>query len=438
MRISVIGTGYLGAVHAAGLAELGHEVWGVDIDSVKLDALRSGRPPVHEPGFSELLARGLHSGRLHFTDSFREAAEQCQCHFLCVGTPQLPASRDIDTSGLHQALERLLPHVKDGCVVIGKSTVPPGTATTLQRHVNAVSGRSRAVEIAWNPEFLREGFAVHDTLSPHRIVVGAESDTAQTILRDVYAPLLPHTTYMATNLVTAELVKLAANSFLATKLSFMNAVAEVCEEVGGDVTTVSTALGRDPRIGADYLTAGLGFGGGCLSKDLRAFTSSTAGIGAADAQGLLKHVDSINTRCRYRTVETARKLLGGTFVEKNVAVLGAAFKPDTDDVRDSPALAVASAINDEGGCVRVHDPQAIDNAREHHPELNYAHEVRKACEGADITLHVTAWHDYSALDAAALAPVVKIPVLLDARNSLDLTHWRCSGWTVHAVGRKQS
>ena len=433
MRITVIGTGYLGAVHAACMADIGHEVLGVDVDPNRIAALADGRPPFFEPGLAELLSRTVKSGALRFGTDLAEAAEFGDVHFICVGTPQRRGSYAADLSHVDAAVYGLAAHLSRPCLVVGKSTVPVNTAQGLAHRLAALAP---AAELAWNPEFLREGTAVQDTLTPDRLVAGVTSPRAEAVLREVYAPMIAAgTPFISTDLATAELVKVAANSFLATKISFVNAMAEVCEAAGADVVTLAAAIGADPRIGTQFLSAGLGFGGGCLPKDIRAFLARGEELGVGDSLAFLRAVDEINMRCRRRTVAAAKELVGGSFLGRNVAVLGAAFKPHSDDIRDSPALNVAAAIQLQGAHVCVHDEEAIENARAAFPALDYAPEAAKACEGADVVLHLTGWPQYGQLDPAELASVTAVPRLLDARNTLDVARWRAAGWTVRALGR---
>jgi len=435
MRISVIGTGYLGAVHAACMAELGHDVLGIDNDARKITALAEGRAPFYEPGLTDMLVRTVGSGKLRFSTSMTEAAEFADIHFICVGTPQLPGSLGADLSHIEAVVDALAANLIRDCLIVGKSTVPVGTAPQLAARLATMAGHGVTAQLAWNPEFLREGFAVQDTLRPDRLVVGVSSDEADTALRAVYAPILETgTPYITTDLATAELAKVAANAFLATKLSFINAVADVCEASGADVVTLADALGHDTRIGRRFLSAGLGFGGGCLPKDIRAFIARATELGVAGSVQFLNEVDDINRSRRRRAIDLARDLVGGSFAGQQVAVLGAAFKPDTDDVRDSPALNVAAAIRSEGATVRVHDPKANDSARLACPELDYADRPEKACEGADIVLHLTEWTEYREIDPAALLSVVRAPRILDGRNVLPLGQWEAAGWTVQAMG----
>jgi UDPglucose 6-dehydrogenase len=435
VRISVIGTGYLGTVHAVCMAELGHEVLGVDTDARRIATLADGRAPFYEPGLSDLLVSTVSSGKLRFSTSLAEAAEFADTHFICVGTPQHRGSLHADLSCIEAVIDGFASNVTRDCLVVGKSTVPVGTAARLAARLNGLTRRGVTASLAWNPEFLREGFAVQDTLRPGRLVVGVTSDEANAKLRAVYAPLLDAgVPYLITNLATAELAKVAANAFLATKVSFINAMADICEATGADVVTLAGVLGHDNRIGPQFLSAGLGFGGGCLPKDIRALMARARELGLGNSVQFLQEVDEINRARQQRAVDLARELVGGSFARKNVAILGAAFKPNTDDVRESPALMVAMAIQSEGAMVRVHDPRANDNARQACPELDYVDEPEKTCEGADIVLHLTEWSQYRELDPARLRSVVGVPRILDARNVLPLRKWRTAGWTVQSMG----
>ena len=434
MKISVIGCGYLGAVHAAAMASLGHEVTGVDVDTEKVEALTSGRPPFFEPGLSELLVKAQERGKLEFTTDVSRAAD-ATVHFVCVGTPQKPGEFAADVTYVDAAVESLHPHLTATSVVVGKSTVPVGTA---ERLAGVIADTGAAM--MWNPEFLREGHAVEDTLHPNRLVYGVADgepgQAAAATLDEVYASILAEDTpRMITDFATAELVKTAANSFLATKISFINAMAELCEASGADVTQLADAIGMDDRIGRKFLNAGLGFGGGCLPKDIRAFMARAGELGADQAVAFLKEIDSINMRRRVRMVDIARDALGGSFIGKKITILGAAFKPDSDDVRDSPALAVARLIATQGGLVTVTDPQAIDNAKKSFPELNYVADTAEAITGAEAVLLLTEWREYRDLDPAATAELVRGKVLVDGRNVLTPELWRAAGWTYRALGR---
>ena len=441
MRITVIGTGYLGTTHAACLAELGFEVLGLDILPERVAALAAGDVPMYEPGLEELLRRHLagfegSTGRLRFTSSWEEVGAFGDVHFICTNTPQRRGEFACDMSYVESAFDLLAPHLERPVLVVGKSTVPVGSAERLAERLAERAPVGALAEVAWNPEFLREGFAVEDTLHPDRLVIGVRSEHAEAVLREVYAPLLAQgTPLVVTDFATSELVKAAANSFLATKISFINAMAEVCEASGADVVQLSGALAYDDRIGGKFLNAGLGFGGGCLPKDIRAFMARAGELGADQALTFLREVDSINMRRRSRMVELAREQCGGGFLGRRVAVLGAAFKPDSDDVRDSPALNVAGQIQLQGGQVTVYDPKAMDNARKMFPALGFADSALEAAEGAHVVLHLTEWREFRTMDPEALGQVVSERRILDGRNVLDPQQWRTAGWTYRALGR---
>ncbi|MGX9789836.1 UDP-glucose dehydrogenase family protein [Mycobacterium sp. MMS18-G62] len=433
MRISVIGTGYLGAVHAVCMSNLGHEVVGYDTDTAKVRALSRGVSPFYEPEFEELLQSALATGRLRFTASAEEAVRGAKLHFICVGTPQQSGSDAADVRFVDAAVQTVADLADCDGLIVGKSTVPVGTA---QRLADRLGDHGSRLELAWNPEFLREGKAVRDTLHPDRLVFGVMSEHAEKSLLEVYGKVIDHgTPYITTDLATAEMVKVAANSFLATKISFINAMAEVCEVANADVVTLSQALGYDERIGRRFLNAGLGFGGGCLPKDIRAFSARAGELGASDALTFLREIDKINMRRRDKVVNVAGAMLGGDFLSKNVAVLGAAFKPDSDDVRDSPALNVAAAMHLKGAAVRVHDPKAIPNARRRFPTLTYCLNIEDACRNTDLIVLATEWDQYRNIDPHAFMSLVREPRLLDARNAVDHDFWTHAGWQVYALGR---
>lgn len=435
MKISVIGTGYLGAVHAACMATLGFDVVGIDVDEQRIASLAAGVPPFYEPDFDAVLRDALASGRLTFTTDY-SAASDCDVHFICVGTPQREGELAADLSYVRAATRSLAAHLRRPSLVVGKSTVPVGTAAELTTVLHAEAPAGADVELAWNPEFLREGFAVSDTLHPDRLVIGVQGPTAEPLLRTVYASMIAaDTPFLVMDLPTAELVKVAANSFLATKISFINAMGEICEATGADVTKLADAIGYDARIGRRFLNAGIGFGGGCLPKDIRAFTARAAELGMGDAVGFLHEVDAINNRRRSRAVEITREFTGGDLRGKNVCVLGAAFKPDSDDVRDSPALDIAKAIQSEGAHVRVHDPKALTNAAKRFPELQMCADVEDALRDADVVLHLTEWKFYRELDPVMIGSLVRGKQLVEGRNALDVDAWRAAGWRVRSVGR---
>ncbi|WNV76016.1 UDP-glucose/GDP-mannose dehydrogenase family protein [Geodermatophilus sp. DSM 44513] len=437
MRISVIGCGYLGAVHAASMAELGHEVVGIDVDEPKVATLARARAPFYEPGFEELLARTLATGRLRFSTDVADAAG-AQVHFVCVGTPQKRGEYAADLRYVQAAVESLLGVLSPGELVVGKSTVPVGTAARL---AELVADKVPGALLVWNPEFLREGFAVADTLHPDRLVyglpAGPDGETAQRVLDEVYADIVARgTPQVVTDYATAEMVKTAANSFLATKISFINAMAELCEATGADVKQLADAIGFDDRIGRKFLNAGLGFGGGCLPKDIRAFMARAGELGADQALTFLREVDNINMRRRIRMVELAREVCDGSLLGKRIAVLGAAFKPDSDDIRDSPALNVAAQLQLQGAVVCVTDPAAVDNSRRQWPQLDYADTPEQAADRADAVLVLTEWRQYRDLDPVAFGRVVSQKRVLDGRNALDREAWTAAGWTYRALGRR--
>ena len=433
MRITVIGCGYLGTTHAAGMAELGYEVLGVEVSPTQLATLTEGRAPFYEPDLEPLLRRHVESGALRFTDSFEEAGAFGDVHFLCVGTPQQAQGLGADLSQVEGSVRSLAPHLRDGALVVGKSTVPVGTA---ERLAEILAEDAPSARLGWNPEFLREGYAVQDTLHPDRLVFGVSEPSVESTLREVYAKVLAEDTpVVVTDFATAELVKVSANAFLATKISFINAVAEVCEFTGADVVDLADALGHDNRIGRRFLNAGVGFGGGCLPKDVRAFQHRAGELGADHLMSLLRDVDAINTHRRESVVSQAREMLG-TIAGSRVAVLGAAFKPDSDDIRDSPALWVAGQLHLAGAQVSVHDPQAMDNARKRFPTLGYVDSPVTACEDADLVLHLTEWPQFREIDPQELASVVRRRQVLDGRNVLDPARWRAAGWTFRGMGRR--
>jgi UDPglucose 6-dehydrogenase len=434
VRVSVLGTGYLGATHAVCLASWGHAVVGIDADADRAARLGNGEPPFHEPGFPELLSRGLASGRLSFGTDVSEA-EGAEVHFLCVGTPQSAGGDAADLTALHQVADALAPLLNQACVVVGRSTVPVGTAAKLVAPLRRSAPAGSDVRIAWNPEFLREGHAVEDSLRPDRLVLGVEDDRAYETLVQVYAPLLASgTPVVRTDLATAELAKASANVMLAARISLVNVLAEVCERADADIEDLVGVLGADPRIGDRFLSPGIGYGGGCLPKDLRAFVARAAELGLGESTALLRDVDATNLRQRGRVVDLAADLTGGVG-GRRITVLGAAFKAGSDDIRDSPALDVALRLHGLGAQVHVHDPCAGDNVRRFHPELPVHDEIEDACAGADLVLVLTDWDEYRSIDPVALASRVRTPVAIDGRLCLDPDKWRAAGWKLRALGR---
>ena len=437
MKISVVGCGYLGAVHAAAMAELGHDVVGIDVDQAKIDALAAGRAPFFEPGLPEILTSASASGRLSFSSDI-VAASEATVHFIAVGTPQKPGSYSADMTYVDAALEALLPILKPGDLVVGKSTVPVGTASRLAERVREVQPAAR---LAWNPEFLREGFAVQDTIAPDRLVYGVASEAddaaaSKAQLDEVYAKALSEgTPLVVTDYATAELVKVSANAFLATKISFINAIAEIAEVTGANITELADAIGFDARIGRRFLNAGVGFGGGCLPKDIRAFGARAEELGRGESLAFLKEVDAINLRRRQRVVDLVVEMLGQHAFEKRVAVLGLAFKPDSDDIRDSPALDVAVQLNGLGALVSATDPEAIANARAKHPQLHFVTAVEDAVRDAEIVVLLTEWTQYRALRPADIESLVSGKRIIDGRNVLDAAEWKAAGWDYRGMGR---
>ena len=436
MKMSVIGCGYLGAVHAAAMAELGHEVVGIDVDSVKINALSASTPTFFEPGLGDVLTSANASGRLRFSTEMSEV-RGCRVHFIAVGTPQKQGSTAADMTFVDSAIDSLIPYLTPGDLVVGKSTVPVGTAARI---ASKLESSGTGAILAWNPEFLREGFAVQDTIQPDRLVYGVPDgptgDQAKAMLDEVYATALRNDTpVVVADYATAELVKVAANAFLATKISFINAMAEIAEATGADVTKLADAIGHDNRIGRRFLNAGVGFGGGCLPKDIRAFSARADELGLGESVAFLKEVDSINLRRRQRAVDMVAESLGGNVSGRRIAVLGLAFKPNSDDVRDSPALDVAVQLKGLGGNVICHDPEAMANAQKKHPQLSFAANVTEAVSGADAIIVVTEWEEYRDLDPVAVFSLANGPVVIDGRNCLEPALWRAAGWEYRSMGR---
>jgi UDPglucose 6-dehydrogenase len=432
LTLSVVGCGYLGATHAACMSSLGFTVVGVDTDPEKVALLQGGKLPFYEPGLDTLLEQEMKTGRLSFTTDF-SAVKDADVHFVCVGTPQVKDGLAADLTYVKSAVSAIAPYLKDGSLVVGKSTVPVGTAQALRAELAKIAPQA---DLAWNPEFLREGFAVEDTLTPNRLVVGVANDRAEEILKEVYEPVIAlGTPWIRADLPTSELVKVAANSFLATKISFINAMAEVCEAAGGDVTVLAKAIGYDPRIGSRFLQAGIGFGGGCLPKDIRAFMARAEELGAKQALEFLREIDAINLRARQRVIDIVRNVLSDDLTKYKIAVLGATFKPDSDDVRDSPALDISVQLHAAGAEVVIHDPQGIEPARKRFPNLKYSEVIEEAIKDADLILHLTEWKEYRQIDPAAISSLVKSKIIIDGRNMLDRTMWRSAGWKFHALGR---
>jgi UDPglucose 6-dehydrogenase len=418
------------------MAELGFEVLGMDTDATRIARLSDASAPFHEPDLEPLLRKHVESGRLRWTTSYEAVAEFGDVHFVCVGTPQRRGDLAADLTAVREVVAGLVPRLRRACLLVGKSTVPAGTAAGVAERIAALAPAGAEIALAWSPEFLREGHAIEDTLRPDRLVVGVEEARAESALREFYAPqIAAGVPFLVTDFATAELAKGAANAFLATKISFINAMAELCEQAGGDVTMLAEILGYDGRIGRKGLNAGIGFGGGCLPKDIRAFAARASQLGAEAVPALLAEVDAINTARRVRTVELARTVSGGSLSGLRVGVLGAAFKPDSDDIRDSPALDIAEQLRCEGARVSVYDPRAMDAARQVFPALCYAGSALEACRGAELVMHLTEWPEFRCLDPAAVAGLVARRRVIDGRGTLDAGEWAGAGWDFHALGR---
>ncbi|WP_327349668.1 UDP-glucose/GDP-mannose dehydrogenase family protein [Streptomyces sp. NBC_01321] len=437
MRISVIGCGHLGIPHAAAMAELGHEVIGVDVDQAKVDRLNAGECPIFEIGLPELLARHTESGRLRFTTDIREAADFTDLHFIGVGTPIDADGRSYDTGQVYGAIRQLAPHLNRPCTIVGKSTVTVGTTRRVTVLAQSLAPAGEHVDVVWNPEFLREGHAVEDTLRPDRLIAGLTTASAEKAIRDVYAPILDAgVPLFVTDPQTAELAKGAANTFLGLKISYINAVADMCDAAGADISEIVDILGIDPRIGSGGMNPGIGYGGGCLPKDVRAFTASAQQLGAATAATLLRAAENINEARTGVAMDLITRALGDRSVQgARVTVWGAAFKPGTNDVRESPALALAHALQEAGGVVTVHDPQAVATAMIRNPELDYSDDLPASLDGADVVVLATEWPEYQQADPHTLAGRPGTPLLVDCRTTLNAESWRAAGWTVHQLGR---
>lgn len=435
-KITVIGTGYLGATHAASMAELGFDVLGVDVDPAKIEKLAQGILPFHEPELPELLLKHAGTGRLRFTTSIQEAAEYGDIHFIAVGTPQKEGDNAADMRYVYDAVSSIARLAKKDCLIAGKSTVPVGTSRELIKLIEREKSPDVEIQLAWNPEFLREGFAVKDTLEPDRLIVGAQDERAVNALRLVYDDAISRATpFIASDFETAELTKVAANAFLATKISFINAFSEVTERVGGDIKVLADAIGYDARIGRRFLNAGVGFGGGCLPKDIRALQARVSELGLDRTMSFLHEIDQINLRRRERVVDLVKSVLD-ELTDKKIAVLGATFKPNSDDVRDSPALDIAAQLYNAGADVSVYDPQGMPNSAKRFPRLTYAPTIEDCLESAEMVLLLTEWTEFRELNPETVSTFVSKKRILDGRNVLGETKWERAGWEFYALGRR--
>lgn len=415
------------------MASIGHQVFAYDIEPKRISQLNQGILPFYEPDLEDLLNTVLRSGNLKFTSDIAEAIGSSDVHFLCVGTPQSESSGAADLSQVRTAIHEITPHLKQNSVVVGKSTVPVGTAEWVLDYFK--SNSNNEIHLVWNPEFLREGFAVQDTLHPDRIVLGSKNGAGTNAVLEIYQAMISYgTPVIHSNFSTAELVKVAANAFLATKISFINAFSDLCDKVGGDVTVLADAIGYDSRIGRKFLNAGIGFGGGCLPKDIRALQASAGEFDLFDSFNFLSEVDKINQSRKNKIIELAELNLGH-LKGKKITILGASFKPNSDDVRDSPAIEIAKLLLKSGAEVVIHDPVSLDALKLKYPFLVSANDVKTALADSDLTLHLTEWSDYRNLNPRELAPLVHSRIIIDGRNVLDGEIWKDAGWKIIFLGK---
>jgi len=434
MHIAVIGTGYVGLVSGAGMADFGMKVICVDKDKEKIKQLRKGRIPFYEPGLEELVHKNMEAGRLSFTTDLREAVKQALVVFICVGTPTAPDG-SADLSQIKEVAFSLAEALDDYKVVVTKSTVPVGTNRWIKQIIDKHKKNNVAVDIISNPEFLREGSAVEDFMHPDRVVIGGESAYAIAIVKDIYRPLyLAETPFIITDLETAEMIKYASNAFLATKVSFINEIANLCEKAGADVTVVARAMGLDPRIGRKFLNPGPGFGGSCFPKDVKALVHQGREVGSP--MRILEAVLEVNEKQKLRAVEKAEDLCKG-LSGKTVAVLGLSFKPNTSDVRESPALTVVPELVKRGARVRVYDPVAMEEFRRWCPDLEveYVKDPLKAAKGAHALIILTEWNEFRFLDLKEIKNLMAEPNLIDMRNIYEPEVVKSLGFKYTGVGR---
>ena len=447
MRIAVVGCGYVGLVTAACLAELGHEVVGVDDDTHKITLLSKGQIPIFESHLAELVAGNVKRGRLKFTRDIVPASQQAEVIFICVGTPPLE-NGEADLSAIDKVARAVANNCQTYKLVVEKSTVPVRTGHELERILRVYGARSGfTYDVASNPEFLREGTAVEDFLHPDRIVIGAQSEKARAMLEELYRPILeqtfkcpvhrncverPKPRFLATDIASAELIKHASNSFLALKISYVNVLADLCETFGADVTMVAEGMGADRRIGHAFLRPGIGFGGFCFPKDLQAFIR-IAERGGHDF-ALLREAEKINLGRIDHFVEKLRSALW-VIADKQIAVLGLSFKPNTDDIRFSPALAVVSRLLEHKAKVRVYDPKAMEKTKQAFPQLTYCRDAYEAASGSEALLLTTEWEDFRTLDWARIRESMGRALVLDGRNFLDAKELAALGFEYHSIGR---
>jgi UDPglucose 6-dehydrogenase len=435
MKIAIVGTGYVGLVSGAGFADFGHEVVCVDNDISKIESLRAGIIPIYEPGLDEMVEKNRRAGRLSFTTDIKDALQGAQVVFIAVGTP---ASRRgdgyADLTYVYGAAKEIAPFLNDYKVVVIKSTVPVGTARQVARIIRETNPDAN-FDMASNPEFLREGEAIEDFMKPNRIVIGVDNARAEEILKEIYRPLLlAEIPFVIMSIESAELTKYASNAFLATKISFINEIAALCEETGANVLDVAHGMGLDARIGKSFLQAGPGYGGSCFPKDTRALLRIAQEHGVA--LRIVEAVVEVNEAQKARMVRKIRLALGGSEAGKTIAVLGLTFKPDTDDMREAPSLTILPALIERGAIIRAHDPQGMKEAKKLLPDLIYCSSPYEACEGSDAVVLLTEWREYRALDLQRLKKLLREPIFIDLRNVYRRKQMEDAGFIYYSVGRK--
>jgi len=434
MKITIIGTGYVGLVTGACLSEFGHDVTCMDKDQAKIDRLLAGSIPIYEPGLDVLVKKSTHEQRLHFTTDLQDAVNQSSAVFLAVGTPSHRRGNGYaDLTYVYEAARELAPHLRDYTVIIDKSTVPVGTAQQVKRIVHT-ENPAADFDVASNPEFLREGAALSDFMRPDRVVIGSEAERAIAILKKIYNPLyLRDIPFVITSPETAELIKYASNAFLATKISFINEMSTICEAVGADVTALAKAMGLDGRIGGKFLHPGPGYGGSCFPKDTLALLRIAQEHGTASR--LVEATVEVNSAQKARMVKKIRDAMGGSASGKTIGVLGLTFKPETDDLRDSPALSILPPLAEKGARIQAHDPAGMEEAKKLMPDLQYVDSPYEACQNADALVLLTEWNQYRALDLAKVKSLMKTPVFIDLRNVYDPAQMTELGFQYHSIGR---
>lgn len=434
MDIAVIGTGYVGLVTGAGLADFGNDVICVDVDVKKIEALKNGVIPIYEPGLDTLVSKNVSEDRLRFTTNLPEAIRSARAIFIAVGTPP-KADGSADLKYVKEVARSIAKEMNGPKLIITKSTVPIGTGRLIEQIIQE-EGTGHKASIVSNPEFLREGSAIEDFMKPDRVVIGASDAEAAELMKEIYAPLhsleIP---FVVTNVESSELIKYAANGFLATKITFINEIATICEKVGANVQDVALGMGLDSRIGPKFLQAGPGFGGSCFPKD----TSAMADISRQHGYEfqIMEAVLRVNDSVKLRMIDKIATALGGDVAGKTIAVLGLAFKPETDDMRDSPTLPIIKGLQERGATVRAYDPQAMENARTMFDGLVYCEDAYQTAEGADALVLATEWNEFRALNFERVRKALRQPVLVDLRNVYDPQRMTAAGFRYHSVGRAE-